>query len=181
AALAAARDSIARRPGWVGIAIGAGVEGYVGGGVTVGGDAVIAVRLVDPLALEASLVGRALVPQRSQQGRVDGYALGGDLALRVGLLFDPIGIALTFGVRALYVSFLPTASAGALANAVDGAMVSLRGGVRLELPPQETLRAAIALTAGAPVVAATATDDAGTVLALEGLELGARLEVALWP
>jgi hypothetical protein len=182
----AARSSIAPdgpRDGDVGILIAAAVDGYLGGAVLVGGDLGLSLYVSDAFAIDLGLVGRGMAPVSSALGGLTATAFGGDVGARVSLVprVGMLRLELVASVRALIVDWRPTASADAIASPAESFVFVARGGLRFALAVPGPLHVALTLTGGAPIVAAVAADSHGNLAGIEGLELGARLELSWWP
>jgi hypothetical protein len=167
-----------------GVAIAGSVEGYTGGSVFVGADASATLYVGELLGIDLGVVIRGLVPTASDLGSLDAIAAGGELGARVALL-GRSGLArldLCAQLRGMVVDFRPGPRGGALANPGQDGVLVLRGGVRLALAMEGAVHVGLSVLVGAPLVGAIAVDSNGTRLAgIDGLELGTRLEVSLWP
>lgn len=183
----AARDSVGPAgpyDGRFGIVIGAALEGYTGGSFFVGGDLGASLYVIDVLAIDLDLVVRGLLPGISPLGTLDAIAGGGSLGARVSLLgrSGPARLDLLAQLRGMVVDFRPSAADGVIAAPGQNGVLVLRGGFRAALAMEGTVHVGLTVFVGAPLLGAIAIDSNGQVLgAIDGLELGARLEVSLWP
>lgn len=183
----AARESVAPEgpvDGRLGVVIAAALEGYTGGAVLAGADLVFSVLAGGPVAIDAGVSVRGLVPATSRLGVLDGLAVGGEIGLR-GALLGRAGLArldLLAAVRAAWLDLRPSPVPGAIAERAEGALVAVRGGVRFALALPGTVHVGVTALIGVPIVGAVAVDAEGQRLAaIEGAELGLRIEVSLWP
>lgn len=184
---AAARSSIAPtgpRDGAFGVTLGGALEGYTEGGVLAGGDLTGTFFVHELIGVELGLVVRGLVPGAGALGSLDALAIGGDVGARISLLGRG-GLArleLLAALRALAVDLRPTPAPESIASASTVPLVVLRGGFRAALALDGPIHVGLVVFAGAPLSGVRAVDANGDVLGgLSGVELGARVEVSLWP
>jgi hypothetical protein len=167
-----------------GVTAAASVEGYTGGAILFGGDLGVVLALGSLVAIDAAAIGRAMLPVHGAFGGLDVVAIGGDAGVRIALL-EPAstwGLDLWAALRVAWIDLRPSPMAGIIAAAANDVLVALRGGVRVALRADRTFHAALALSIGAPLHGVVASDANGArMVALDGLELGARLELAFWP
>jgi hypothetical protein len=185
--MSAARASVAPdgpHDGTFGVSLSGAIEGYTGGAVLSGGDLDLVIFLIDGVALEVGFVVRGLIPPESALGSLNALALGGSIGARVPLLGRSglVRLDVLAQLRGMFLDLRPVAAPGALAEGAQDGLLVLRGGLRAALAMEGVVHVGFAFFVGAPLLGVRAVDSNGAPLAaIEGVELGGRIEVSLWP
>lgn len=183
----AARASVAPdgpHDGRFGVSLSGAIEGYTGGAILSGGDLDLVIFLFDELAVEVGFAVRGMIPTQSELGTLNALALGGSVGARVPLLGRSglVRLDVVAQLRAMMIDLRPVAAPGGLASGAQDGLLVLRGGLRAAIAMEGVVHVGLSLFVGAPLLGVVALDSNGDRLAaLEGVELGGRLEVSLWP
>lgn len=183
----AARASVAPdgpHDGTLGVSLSGAVEGYTGGAILSGANLDLVIFLIDGLALEVGFLVRGLIPANSALGTLNALALGGSVGARVPLLgrSGPVRLDVLAQLRGMMIDLRPVAAPGAIAAGAQDGVLVLRGGLRAALAMEGVVHVGLAFFVGAPLLGVVAVDSNGAQLAaIEGIELGGRIEVSLWP
>jgi hypothetical protein len=169
---------VAERPLSIGVALAS--EGYSDGAIFLGIDAIAGWR-IDRIQLELAALVRMLAPVGSSLGTIWGAQIGGTFSSYVMLAREGAwSFELAAIARAAALPWIPSASMSAIADAHTAGLFTLAGGVRV-IGRIGEVELGLRATAGAPLLAAVASDDRGDVVAARGVELGARLEIGFAP
>lgn len=161
------------------LGFGVGFEQYLPNALTYGADVFLGLALSERWLVEVGGSFRELVPQSSPGGEIYGSEVGGDVQVRAHVTRGPwLGLDLHGGVHAARVWFDGRPEAGAVAKEVSATLVSARLGGRVLLFTSGDTRLGLGVTAGAPIVSATATAAGKEAVELRGVELATRLEAA---
>lgn len=161
------------------LGFGVGFEQYLPNALTYGADVFLGFAMSEHWLLELGGSFREIAPRSSSGGEVYGSAVGGDVQVRARVVSGRwLGLDVHGGVHAARIWFDGRPESGAVAKEVSAALMSARLGGRALLFTSDDIRLGLGLTAGLPVVSATASAAGKDVLELRGLELGARLEAA---
>lgn len=125
--------------------------------------------------VEVSVLGRRGMPVSAPHGEAAALAVGGGAAVGLWpLRFAPLRLGVGAAADAAYVSVEGQASPGAGQSDVDGAVVSLRGGL-LATVDASPVRFHAEVAAGAPIVGIEALDDDEVIAGASDLMIRADL------
>jgi hypothetical protein len=135
--------------------------------------------IVPILDVELSALWRGGLPVTSAHGSVDGFSAGGGAALGLWpIRSSAVRLGALFGTELVYARLSGRAEAGAVEGEVDGAAVSLRGGIGLGLDVTPA-RFSTEIGVGAPVASVVGEDNAVVVAGISGVMVRAHLGIGV--